>query len=59
MPNLRDYLGHKTRRNMWEGGFSKTQLKSYEPRVVAQIDILRERLQELDGTELINTIERE
>lgn len=49
MPNLRDYQGHKIRRRMWDSGFTQAQLKSYEPRVIALIDTLCEKLQEFDG----------
>jgi cytochrome P450 len=52
MPNLRDYQAHKVRRRMWDNGFTKAQLKSYEPRVIAVIDALCERLQEFDGSDL-------
>ena len=54
MPNLRDYQGHKIRRRMWDNGFTKAQLKSYEPRVITLLDVLCERLREIDGTYLIN-----
>ncbi|KAJ9606262.1 hypothetical protein H2200_009223 [Cladophialophora chaetospira] len=49
MPNLRDYHEHKVRRRMWDNGFSQAQLKRYEPRVIAVIDALCDRLQEFDG----------
>lgn len=49
MPNLRDYQGHKIRRRMWDSGFTQAQLKSYEPRVIALIDTLCEKLEKFDG----------
>ena len=52
MPNLRDYHAHKSRRRMWDNGFSNAQLRSYEPRVIAVIDALCERLQAYNGTAL-------
>ena len=49
MPNTRDWHDHKTRRRMWDHGFTKSQLMTYEPRVLALLDVLCNRLEELDG----------
>ncbi|OAP62019.1 hypothetical protein AYL99_04222 [Fonsecaea erecta] len=49
MPNTRDWHDHKVRRRMWDHGFTQNQLRSYEPRVIALLDVLCARLRELDG----------
>lgn len=49
MPNTRDWHDHKIRRRMWDHGFTKGQLMTYEPRVLALLDVLCARLAELDG----------
>ncbi|KIW97748.1 uncharacterized protein Z519_01332 [Cladophialophora bantiana CBS 173.52] len=49
MPNSRDWYDHKVRRRMWDHGFTQNQLKSYEPRVIALLEVLCARLKEFDG----------
>ncbi|KAJ9625987.1 hypothetical protein H2204_010286 [Knufia peltigerae] len=49
MPNTRSHHEHKARRRLWDGGLTMNQVRSYEPRVVAQCDILCSVLREYDG----------